>query len=99
MHNPLVDVEVVLQCKENEMKKILRFTASWCGPCKSMAKILENVNTSIPIEVIDIDVSPDIAAEYWIRSVPTLIMLDGDIEMKRMTGVKAENLMREWING
>ena len=81
------------------MKKILRFTASWCGPCKSLAKTLENIETSIPIEVVDIDVHSDIATEYGIRSVPTLVMLDVDIEMKRMTGVKAENLMREWING
>ena len=64
-----------------------------------MAKTLENIETSIPIEVVDIDVHSDIATEYGIRSVPTLVMLDGDIEMKRMTGVKAENLMREWING
>jgi thioredoxin 1 len=81
------------------MKKIIRFTASWCGPCKSMAQILENVNTNIPVEVVDIDIHPEIAVEYGIRSVPTLVMKDGDIEMKRMTGVKAENIMRDWING
>jgi thiol-disulfide isomerase/thioredoxin len=81
------------------MKKVLRFTASWCGPCKSLAKTLENIETVIPIEVVDIDVHPDIATEYGIRSVPTLVMLDGSVEMKRMTGVKAENLMREWLNG
>jgi thiol-disulfide isomerase/thioredoxin len=81
------------------MKKILRFTASWCGPCKSLAKTLENIETNIPIEVVDIDVHSDIATEYGIRSVPTLVMLDGDIEMKRMTGVQPENVMREWING
>jgi thioredoxin 1 len=80
------------------MKKILRFTASWCGPCKSLAQILENVNTNVPIEVVDIDVHPEIASQYGIRGVPTLVMLDGDIEMKRMVGVKAENIMREWIN-
>ena len=64
-----------------------------------MAKTLENIETNIPIEVVDIDVHSEIATEYGIRSVPTLVMLDGDIEMKRMTGVRAENLMREWING
>jgi thioredoxin 1 len=68
-------------------------------PCKSLAKTLENIETNIPIEVVDIDVHSDIATEYGIRSVPTLVMLDGSIEIKRMTGVKAENLMREWING
>jgi len=64
-----------------------------------LAKTLENIETNIPIEVVDIDVHTEIATEYGIRSVPTLVMLDGDIEMKRMTGVRAENLMREWING
>ena len=81
------------------MKKILRFTASWCAPCKALAQTLENIETNIPIEVVDIDVHSEIATEYGIRSVPTLVMLDGDIEMKRMTGVRAENLMRAWING
>ena len=81
------------------MKKVLRFTASWCAPCKTLAKTLENIETSVPIEVVDIDVHPDIATEYGIRSVPTLVMLDGSVEMKRMTGTKAENQMREWING
>ena len=81
------------------MKKILRFTASWCGPCKSLAKTLENIETNIPIEVVDIDVHSEIATEYGIRSVPTLVMLDGDIEMKRITGAQPENVMREWING
>jgi len=42
------------------MKKILRFTASWCGPCKTLAKTLESVETNIPIEVIDVDVHNDI---------------------------------------
>ena len=60
---------------------------------------LANIETNIPIEVVDIDVHSEIATEYGIRSVPTLVMLDGDIEMKRMTGVQPENVMREWING
>jgi thioredoxin 1 len=81
------------------MKKVLRFTASWCGPCKSMAQILENINTNVPIEVIDIDVHSEVAAEYGIRSVPTLVMVEDNVEVKRMTGVKAENIMKEWING
>lgn len=81
------------------MKKVLRFTASWCGPCKSLAKILDNIETNIPFEVVDIDVHPEIATDYGIRSVPTLVMLEDNIEVKRMTGVRAENLMSEWLNG
>ena len=59
--------------------KILRFTASWCGPCKSLAMNLEQANLQMPIEVIDIDVQSDVAVEYGIRGVPTLVMLDENI--------------------
>ena len=58
------------------MKRILRFTASWCGPCKSMAMNLETANLGFPIEVVDIDAHPEVAAEYGIRSVPTLVLMD-----------------------
>jgi thioredoxin 1 len=80
------------------MKKILRFTASWCGPCKGLAMTLANIETNVPIEVVDIDVLPEIATEYGIRGVPTLVMLDGNTEIKRLVGVKPENDLREWIN-
>ena len=81
------------------MKKIIRFTASWCGPCKGLAMTLANIETNIPIEVIDIDVHSDIATEYGIRSVPTLVMTEDNIEVKRMSGSQPENALREWING
>ena len=63
------------------MKRVIRFTASWCQPCKTLAKNLESVNNvnNIPIEVIDIDVHPELAMDYGIRSVPTLIMKNENI--------------------
>jgi thioredoxin-like negative regulator of GroEL len=83
----------------NNMKRILRFTAPWCQPCKVMAKTLEEINSGVPVEVVDIDVHSDLAVEYGIRSVPTLVMKDGNIEVKRMTGVKSKQQLAEWING
>lgn len=80
------------------MKRILRFTASWCQPCKVMAQILEEMNTNMPIEVVDIDVHSDLAMEYGIRSVPTLVMKDSNIEVKRMVGLKSKQQLTEWIN-
>jgi thioredoxin 1 len=80
------------------MKKILRFTASWCQPCKALAMQLAEVDNKLPVEVIDIDVHSEVAMEYGIRSVPTLVMLDENIEMKRMTGTKTKQQLTEWIN-
>jgi thioredoxin-like negative regulator of GroEL len=62
-----------------------------------LAKTLEDVETQIPIEVIDIDEKRDIAMQYGIRGVPTLVMLDGDIEVKRFSGMKMKNELTEWL--
>jgi len=80
------------------MNRVLRFTASWCQPCKTLAKNLESVNNNIPIEVIDIDVHSELAVDYGIRSVPTLIMLDGNTEVKRFVGVKSLKDLENWLN-
>ena len=79
------------------MKRVLRFTASWCGPCKSLAMNLENANLTIPIEVVDVDIHPEIAQEYGIRGVPTLVMMNENIEVKRLVGSKTINELQEWV--
>ena len=80
----------------DNMKRILRFTASWCQPCKTLAENLERADLKLPIEVIDIDVQDDVANQYGIRSVPTLVLLDENIEVKRNVGVKTPKLLKEW---
>jgi len=79
------------------MKRILRFTASWCAGCKSLAANLAEVDAKYPTEVIDIDIHPEIAAEYGVRSVPTLVMLNENIEVKRIIGNKTSRELKEWI--
>jgi thioredoxin-like negative regulator of GroEL len=67
-----------------------------------MAMILENIKDDIkvPVEVVDIDVFPEVAAEYMVRGVPTLVLVNNLGEpIKKMTGVKSEPVIREWLNG
>ena len=78
------------------MKRIIRFTASWCVPCQGLAMNLETANLGLPIEVVDIDIHSDVAQEYGIRSVPTLVMLDENTEVKRIIGSKTVNQLQEW---
>lgn len=79
------------------MKRVLRFTAEWCRPCKSLAAILEEIKGDMIIEVIDIDKYSDIAIEFGIRSVPTLVLMDENIEVKRMTGLKTKGDLENWL--
>lgn len=78
------------------MKRIIRFTASWCGPCKSLETNLKTAGITLPIEVVDIDENSELAQEYGIRSVPTLVMLDENTEVKRLIGSKTVNQLQEW---
>jgi thioredoxin 1 len=80
------------------MKKVIRFTASWCQPCKMLAKTLEDVQTNLPIEVVDIDEQSDVAIEYGIRGVPTLVMVDENNVLKRSVGMKSSKELQEWFN-
>lgn len=77
--------------------KLLRFTASWCGPCKALAANLEKSNNTFPIEVVDIDVYPDVAKQYGVRGVPTLIKLDGEKEIGRLVGSKPVDDINNWL--
>jgi len=56
---------------------VKRFTATWCGPCKTLAPIMMTVqikNPTVQFQTIDIDENPQLVAEYGIRSVPTVII-------------------------
>jgi thioredoxin 1 len=80
------------------MKQVIKFSASWCGPCKMLDKTLSTIETSIPISVVDIDSDPTLAAEYGIRSVPTLVMIDDDGNVsKRLTGNQPAEKLKEWL--
>lgn len=80
------------------MKKILRFSAEWCQPCKMLAKNLETANIETPIQYVNIDEESDLAAQYKIRGVPTLVLLENDVEVKRLVGVKTAAELQTWAN-
>ena len=72
---------------ESKEKKVFRFTASWCQPCKMLAKMLDETTTDIPIDVIDIDTNDELHKQFGIRGVPTLIMMNEGKEVKRLVGL------------
>ena len=90
--------EQVKELQTRGEKVLVQYTASWCGPCKSLAQNLEIANLELPIEVVDIDIHDQMAVEYGIRSVPTLVMMDENIEVKRITGSKTVNELQEWAS-
>lgn len=78
--------------------KLLDFYADWCGPCKRVAPVLDEISaeTGIPMEKVNIDTDRRVANEYRIMSVPTIVVLDDDgLEIRRVTGAKPKKDMLE----
>jgi len=80
------------------MDKILKFSASWCGPCKSLSMILENAELKVDVESVDIDEDTVLSSKYGIRSVPTMIYVRDDVEIGRITGAQTIEYINNWID-
>ena len=80
------------------MKQIIYFSAEWCGPCKNFKHIMESISNSIPVQFVDIDQNPTLAAQYNIRSIPTLIFLKDGQEVNKKPGVLSESQVKEIWN-
>jgi len=80
------------------MKQLLKFSATWCGPCKSLANNFKHVNLG-DVELINIDIEEESAKtiSYGIRGVPTLILLEDGVEIKRKNGVLMADQIEEFI--
>lgn len=80
---------------------VKRFTATWCSPCRTLAPIVEQVQASSPgvrFQTIDVDEQSNIAAEYGVRSVPTIVFERDGVEVHRLRGVQSESTLKTLIN-
>lgn len=74
------------------MKRAVRFTANWCGPCKVFAPVFDKVTTelNIPMEIIDVSQNDAPARDANVFGLPTVILYNNDIEVARFSGNKSE---------
>lgn len=79
--------------------KLLKFYGEWCGPCKTQNSIIKNLGdrVTVPIEEIDIDDKFDMVKSWRVTSVPTMILINEDGEVKRHTGVLKEKEFLKFI--
>lgn len=87
----------------NELIKsrvLVDFYANWCGPCKMLSPILEQLANEVDIDIIKVDVDKyqDLAREYGVMSIPCLILFDNEKEIKRTLGFMPKEKLKEFIN-
>ena len=72
------------------MKQYLYFSAPWCEPCRMLGPIMERVNNTIPVQKVNVDENSELAMEYNVRNVPTVVLLENGQEVKRLIGMNPE---------
>ena len=75
---------------------LVDFYADWCGPCKAMMPILEELD-NIQILKINVDLFPDLASSYGIMSIPTLILFKDGKEAKKNIGFIDEESLQKFL--
>jgi thioredoxin 1 len=81
---------------------LVDFYADWCGPCKMIAPVLEEVagefKDKVEIFKVNVDVSRNIPGEFSVSSIPTLIMLKDGAEVERFVGYKSKKELQDILN-
>ena len=79
------------QIKNGDQTVLIDFYADWCGPCRMVAPVVEEIakeNASVVVGKINVDDEPELAQAYGVMSIPTLIVLKAGEEVARSTGAR-----------
>ena len=98
--------------KDNEFQKevldskglvLVDFWAEWCGPCRQLGPVLEEVSKemgdTVKICKMNVDEAPNTAAQFGIRSIPTMFLFKDGKQIDVKVGFNAQSAITSWLNG
>ena len=82
---------------------VVDFWAEWCGPCKMIAPALDEIASEmggkVKIAKVNIDENPELAAQFGVRSIPTLMIFNGGEVADMKVGAAPKTALSSWISG
>jgi thioredoxin 1 len=81
------------------MKTLFYFSAPWCGPCQTLGPVMDQVaRQGIPVEKINVDYETDRTVSANVTSVPTVVLAQNGVEIKRFVGAKTLQQVLDFYN-
>jgi thioredoxin 1 len=90
------------EVKQSKLPILLDIGATWCGPCKALAPIIEEIAAEYEGKAlvckVDVDEAPEIAAEFRVRNVPTVLFIKDGVLVDKSVGLVAKATLTEKLN-
>lgn len=84
------------------MLELIDFYADWCGPCKIMSPIFEELakeyEGKVELKKVDVESNGEMAAKYNVMSIPTFVLLKDGKEIDRKIGAMPKDIVKTWID-